>query len=365
MSEASQRLFNFSPGPAVLPEPVLEEAREALWSLRGSGIGVLEHSHRGPVFDAVREETEAAVRRLGNLGDDHAVLFLQGGASLQFAMLPANLLPADATADYVVTGSWSKKAVKEAKLYGAVHVAASSEEADFTRIPSPEETRHSERPVYGHFTSNNTIFGTQWRAEPELPEGAFLACDGSSDVFSKPIDLSRYGVYYAGAQKNLGPSGVTLVVVRRDLLERSARELPSMLRYDVHAEADSCYNTPNTFGIYLMGRVMAWIESQGGLEAIGRRNEEKAGLLYHVLDAHDFYTPTAEAGSRSHMNVTFRAPRPELDAELIETARQEGLDGLKGHRSVGGMRASLYNAFPPEGVEALAQLLKDFAAKHG
>ncbi|MDX1650794.1 MAG: 3-phosphoserine/phosphohydroxythreonine transaminase, partial [Myxococcota bacterium] len=247
----TERIFNFSPGPAVLPEPVLEEAREALWNLRGSGIGVLEHSHRGPVFDAVRRETEEAVRRLAGLGDDHAVLFLQGGASLQFAMLPANLLAGDATADYLVTGSWSKKAAKEARLYGGVHVAASTEEADFARIPGPHDTRHSEAPVYVHFTSNNTIFGTEWPGEPALPEGAFLACDASSDVFSRPLDGTRYGVLYAGAQKNLGPAGVTLVVIRRDLLERSVRELPSMLRYAVHAENDSCYNTPNTFGIYL------------------------------------------------------------------------------------------------------------------
>jgi phosphoserine aminotransferase len=280
-------------------------------------------------------------------------------------MLPANLLPQDATADYLVTGSWSKKAVKEAKLYGKVHVAASSEEAEFARIPGPEETRHSESPVYVHFTSNNTIFGTQWRAEPGVPEGAFLACDASSDVFSKPLEGSRYGVLYAGTQKNLGSAGVTLVVIRRDLLERSARELPSMLRYAVHAENDSCYNTPNTFGIYLTGRVLAWIEAQGGLPAMAQRNQEKADLVYDAIEASDFYAPTAQRGSRSLMNVTFRTLSPELDARFVEEATAAGLDGLKGHRSVGGMRASLYNAFPRAGCEALARFMKDFAAKHG
>ena len=365
MPERSARIFNFSPGPAVLPEPVLEEAREALWNLRGSGIGVLEHSHRGKVFDAVRQETEAAVRRLAGLGDDHAVLFLQGGASLQFAMLPANLLAPEATADYLVTGSWSKKAVKEARHYGEVHVAASTEEAAFARIPGPEATRLSDTPAYVHFTSNNTIFGTQWREEPSVPSGAFLACDASSDIFSRPLDLARYGVLYAGAQKNLGPSGVTLVVIRRDLLERSVRELPSMLRYAVHAQNDSCYNTPNTFGIYVVSRVLAWIEAQGGLEAVAERNREKASLVYETIDALDFYVPTAEAGSRSLMNATFRSPSPELDARFVEQATAAGLDGLKGHRSVGGMRASLYNAFPREGCEALVQFMKDFAAKQG
>ena len=363
--ERSERIFNFSAGPAVLPEPVLEEAREALWNLDGSGIGVLEHSHRGKVFDAVRRETEAALRRLGGFGDDFAVLFLQGGASLQFAMLPANLLPADRSADYLVTGSWGKKAVKEAKLYGGVHVAASTEEDGFDHIPEASAIRYGDAPVYVHFTSNNTIFGTEWPREPEVPEGAFLACDASSDVFSRPLDAARYGVLYAGAQKNLGPAGVTLVVIRRELLERRARELPSMLRYDVHADNDSCYNTPNTFGIYLMGRVAAWIEAQGGLEAMARRNEEKAAIVYDAIDADDFYSGTVRPDSRSRMSVTFRTPSPELDARFVEEATAAGLDGLKGHRSVGGMRASLYNAFPKEGCEALARFMKDFAAKNG
>jgi phosphoserine aminotransferase len=361
----SQRLFNFSPGPAVLPEEVLREAQEALWDLAGSGIGVLEHSHRGPVFDRVMAEAEANCRTLAGIGDDYAILLLQGGASTQFFMLPANLLPEDGTADYLVTGSWSQKAFAEAQRYGRAHVAASSEDRRHSYIPGPEVTRYSEAPSYVHFTSNNTIFGTQWPREPDAPEGIWLACDASSDVFSRPFDVTRYGVLYAGAQKNIGAAGVTLVVIRRDLLERSARELPVMLRYATHAKHDSRYNTPPSFGIYLVGRMFKWIARQGGLAELGRRNAEKAAILYDALDANDFYSPHAEPGSRSLMNVTFCTPSPELDARFVAEATAEGLDGLKGHRSVGGMRASIYNAFPRAGCEALAQFMKDFAAKHG
>lgn len=361
----SDRIFNFSPGPAVLPEEVLREAQEALWDLRGSGIGILEHSHRGGVFDEVMAETEAACRALAGVPDDHAVLFLHGGASTQFAMLPASFLPEDGTADYVVTGAWSQKAVAEAQRYGKVHVAASSEDRSFAYVPGPDALRWSPSPAYVHFTSNNTIFGTQWREEPTPPAGAWLACDASSDVFSRPVDVGRYGLLYAGAQKNVGPAGVTLVLVRRELLERSVREVPTMWRYAVHAKQDSRYNTPNTFGIYVMGRVFAWMQRQGGLPAIAERNARKAQVLYDVLDALDFYEPTAEVGSRSLMNVTFRTPAPELDARFVAEAERNGLSGLKGHRSVGGMRASIYNAFPPAGCEALASFLKDFAARNG
>lgn len=360
----TERIFNFSPGPAVLPEEVLREAQEALWNLDGSGIGILEHSHRGPVFDRVMAETEQAVRGLAAIPDDYALLFLSGGASSQFFMLPANLLPEDRTADFLVTGSWSEKALKEAKRYGTTHVAASSADRNHAYIPGPGATRHSASPVYVHFTSNNTLFGTQWREEPTPPEGAWLACDASSDVFSRPLDVTRYGVLYAGAQKNIGTSGVTLVLIRRDLLE-PVRDLPTMLRYEVHAKDDSRHNTPSTFGIYLVGRVARWIARQGGLEALARRNAEKAALLYDVLDAGGFYRPHAERESRSLMNVTFRTPSPELDERFVKEATQAGLDGLKGHRSVGGMRASIYNAFPRAGCEALAQFMRDFAAQHG
>jgi phosphoserine aminotransferase len=359
------RTFNFSAGPAVLPEPVLREAQEALWDFAGTGIGILEHSHRGGPFERVVQQTEADCRKLAGIPDDYAVLFLSGGASTQFFMLPANLLPEGGTADYLVTGAWSEKAVAEAKRYGQVHEAASSAATNHDRIPRAGEMRWSERPAYAHFTSNNTIFGTQWASEPTPPPGVWLACDASSDVFSRPFDVTRYGVLYAGAQKNIGPAGVTLVIARRDLVERSVRELPTMLRYATHAKEHSLYNTPPSFGIYLMGRVFQWILAEGGLAGMERRNREKAQLLYDVLSATPFYDGHAGEGSRSLMNVTFRTPSKELDAKFVKEAEAAGFAGLKGHRSVGGMRASIYNAFPREGCTALASFMKDFAAKNG
>ena len=361
----SDRIFNFSPGPAVLPEEVLREAQEALWNLDGSGIGVLEHSHRGPAIDEIFASTQAACRALAGIPDAYRILFLQGGASTQFAMLPANFLPDDGTADYLCTGSWSKKAIAEASRFGAVHVAASSEESNFSFVPRGDEVRYSTRPVYVHFTSNNTIFGTQYGEEPAAPEGAWLGCDASSDLFSRPLDVTRYGLIYAGAQKNLGPAGVTLVIVREDLLERAVRELPTMLRYRIHAEKDSRYNTPPVFGVYLMGRVFRWLLERGGLEAVAAANEAKARRVYDAIDASSFFRGTARPDSRSLMNVTFRAPSADLEAAFVAEAAKQGLSGLKGHRSVGGMRASLYNALPPVACEALVQFMKDFAAKNG
>jgi len=361
----SDRVYNFSAGPAVLPEPVLRDAQRDIWDIEGSGVGILEHSHRGKVFDGVIERAEADCRAIGSIPDNYRVLFLQGGASSQFFMVPANLLPDGATADYINTGSWSAKAIKEARLYGTVHVAASSEDDNFAFIPTPDQTRCSPNPVYVHFTSNNTIFGTQFRQAPDTPDGAFLVCDASSDIFSRRIDVSRYGLIYAGAQKNLGPAGVTLVILREDLLERPARELPTMLRYSTHAQKGSRYNTPPSFGIYLMGRVFRWILDQGGLDAIERRNRAKAQVLYDVLDGSGFWHPTAQVESRSMMNVCFRTPGEDLDRAFVEAAAREGFMSLKGHRSVGGMRASIYNAFPPEGCDALARFMRDFEARHG
>ncbi len=360
-----ERVFNFSPGPAVLPEPVLEEAQRDLWSIDGTGIGILEQSHRGAAFKRVISEAEEDCRALAGIPADYAVLFLQGGASTQFYMLPANYLPADGTADYLVTGSWSKKAVKEAKHYGNVHIACSSEDANFSYIPEKKQVKNSEAPAYAHFTSNNTIFGTGFRSEPSVPGDGFLACDASSDIFSKPIKVERYGLIYAGAQKNLGPSGVTLVILRRDLLERRVRELPSMLDYATHAEGGSLYNTPPAFCIYVVGKVLRWTLEQGGLAEMEKRNAEKAALIYDVLDETEFYTATAAKDSRSMMNITFVTPSDELNAKFLAESKEAGLDGLKGHRSVGGMRASIYNAFPRAGCEALAQFMKDFAAKNG
>lgn len=358
----SERIFNFSAGPAVLPEPVLAEAREALWDIDGSGIGILEHSHRGKVFDKVIDEAEADCRSLAGIPDNYRVLFLQGGASTQFFMVPANLLPDGRTADYLNTGSWSKKAIAEAKRYGDVHIAATSEDENFSYIPS--SVSNSSDPAYVHFTSNNTIFGTQFSTEPEAPGNAFLVCDASSDIYSRPIDVSKYGLIYAGAQKNLGPSGTTLVIIREDLLETPARDLPTMLRYATHAEQGSRYNTPPAFGIYLMGRVFKWIAGQGGLSAMAAHNQAKAKVIYDVLDASPFYTPTARQDSRSLMNITFRAPSEDLEKTFIAQATEEGFSGLKGHRSVGGMRASIYNAFPKAGCEALAQFMQDFESRH-
>lgn len=360
-----KRIYNFSPGPAVLPEEVLREAREALWNLEGSGIGVLEHSHRGAVIDEVFARTEADCRELLGVPREYRVLFLQGGASTQFYMLPANFLAPDATADYWNTGSWSKKAIAEAKLYGEVHVAASSEDDEFAHVPAPDAGRYSDAPAYVHFTSNNTIFGTQFPREPELPEGAWLACDASSDLFSRPIDVSRYGVLYAGAQKNFGTAGVTLVVVREDLLEREVRKLPTMLRYGAHAQQGSRYNTPPVFGVYVTGLVLRWIRGAGGVAAMDRQNREKAKLLYDAIDASDFYRGTARPDSRSLMNVTFLTPDPELDAAFVAEAGKRELSGLKGHRSVGGVRASLYNAFPRAGCRALVEFMREFEARHG
>ncbi len=357
--------YNFSAGPAVLPEEVLREAQEALWDLDATGIGVLEHSHRGGAIDSVFAETEASCRRLAGIPDDYRVLFLQGGASLQFAMLPANFLADDGCADYLETGSWSKKAISEARHYGDVHVAASSADANFTYIPRAADIVYSERPSYVHVTSNNTIFGTQWSAEPPLPDGAWLACDASSDIFSRPLDMRRYGIVYAGAQKNLGPAGVTLVILREDLLERAVRELPTLLGYGIHAKNDSRYNTPPVFGIFVMGRVFQWLERQGGLEAMAQANEAKARLVYDAIDASPFFRGTAREDSRSLMNLTFRAPSEALEATFVADARKAGLDGLKGHRSVGGMRASLYNAFPDEGCEALVSFMREFESRHG
>lgn len=361
----TQRIFNFGAGPAVLPEPVLEEAQRDLMALPGVGMSILEISHRSKTFDAIIQAAEADIRKLAGIPGNYHVLFLQGGASLQFSMVPMNLLPANGKADYVVTGSWSKKAVKEAQKVGTVQIAATTEAENFTRIPKPSELKLDPQAAYVHFTTNNTIFGTEWAKEPDV--GAVpLVADASSDIFSRPMEVTKYALIYAGAQKNLGPSGVTLVILREDLLARSPKNLPTMLDYNTHAKEKSLYNTPPVFGIYVMRLVIKWALDQGGLEAIGRKNLEKAKLLYDAIDASGgFYRPHAEPDSRSNMNVTFRLPSEELEKEFVAEATQAGLDGLKGHRSVGGIRASLYNAFPRKGVEALVSFMKEFPKRNG
>jgi phosphoserine aminotransferase len=364
MTTTVRRIHNFSAGPAVLPVPVLEEAQRDLVSLPGVGMSILEISHRSKTFEDVLAKTEADLRALGNIPSTHKVLFLQGGASLQFSMVPMNLLTAGSAADYIVTGAWSQKAVKEAQRVGTVNIAGSTESENFRRIPRQDELTLTPDAAYVHFTSNNTIFGTQWKGEPDVGNVP-LVCDASSDIFSFPIDFNRYGLVYAGAQKNLGPSGVTLVIVRDDLLPRSSKSLPTMLNYAVQVENGSMYNTPPTFGIYLMGLTAKWALAQGGLSAVAAANERKAARLYAEIDRSGFYRGTAEKDSRSLMNVTFRLASEDLEKTFVKESTAAGLDGLKGHRSVGGMRASIYNAFPEEGIDALVEFMRAFEQKNG
>jgi phosphoserine aminotransferase len=364
MAITQNRVFNFSAGPAVLPVPVLEEAQRDLVALPGVGMSVLEISHRSKTFEGILAKTEQDLRALGSVPSNYKVLFLQGGASMQFSMVPLNLLTPGATADYIVTGGWSQKAVKEAQRVGTVHVAASTEGENFSRIPRQDELVLTPNAAYVHMTTNNTLFGTEWAAEPAVGDVPLVA-DTSSDMFSRPIDVAKYGLIYAGAQKNLGPSGVTLVIIREDLLARSSKSLHTMFNYAVHAENGSMYNTPPCFGIYLMGLVMKWALAEGGLEAIGRRNERKAAKLYAEIDRTGFYRGTADQASRSRMNITFRLPSEELEAKFVKESTAAGLDGLKGHRSVGGMRASIYNAFPEAGVDALVSFMREFEARNG
>ncbi len=364
MPTAVQRIFNFSAGPAILPVPVLEEAQRDLVALPGVGMSVLEVSHRSKAFEAILARTEADLRTLGTVPSNYKVLFLQGGASLQFSMVPLNLLTDGRAADYIVTGGWAQKAVKEAKRVGPVNIAGTTEAEQFSRIPRQDELTLDPKAAYVHFTTNNTLFGTQWQTEPQVGEVPLVA-DACSDIFSRPIDVSKYGLIYAGAQKNLGPSGVTVVIVREDLLARSSKSLHTMLNYAVHAENGSMYNTPPCFSIYLMGLVMKWALEEGGLDAIGARNARKALRLYAEIDRTGFYKGTAAADSRSAMNVTFRLGTEELEKKFVKESTAAGLDGLKGHRSVGGMRASIYNAFPEAGVEALVDFMREFERTNG
>lgn len=360
----TERIFNFSAGPAVLPVPVLEEAQRDMVSLPGVGMSVMEISHRSKTFADIIGRTEASLRDLLKIPSNYHILFLQGGASLQFSMVPMNFLPADGSADYILTGSWGKKALKEAKKVGAVNVAATMADGGFTRVPARDEMSLNPHAAYVHITSNETIEGVQWKREPNTGDVP-LVVDSSSDILAREIDVTKYGLIYAGAQKNMGPSGVTLVIVRDDLLQRIPENLPTMLDYRIHVENKSLYNTPNTWGIYIMGLVCKWLQDLGGLAGMERQNNEKAQLLYDAIDATDFYRGHADVDCRSTMNVTFRLPAEELDKKFVAEATAQGLDGLKGHRSVGGIRASIYNAFPLAGVEALVSFMKDFERRNG
>jgi phosphoserine aminotransferase len=364
MATTVSRIHNFSAGPAVLPLEVLEEAQRNLIALPGVGMSILEISHRSAPFDEIIQGCEADIRKLANVPDDYHVLFLQGGASLQFSMVPMNLLPPGGSADYIVTGAWSQKAVKEAKRVGGVKIAASTEGDNFTRVPEPRELTLSPDAAYVHMTSNNTIFGTEWHYLPDVG-GVPLVSDTSSNMFSRPIDIAKHGLVYAGAQKNLGPSGVTLVIVRDDLVQRSPSSLATMLQYKVHVENKSLYNTPPVFGVYIMRLVISWLVKRGGLAAIEQANIRKADKLYAEIDRTGFYRGHARKDSRSRMNVTFRLPSEELEKKFAKEATAAGLDGLKGHRSVGGLRASIYNAFPEVGVDALVDFMREFERRNG
>jgi len=360
----TNRIFNFSAGPAVLPVEVLAEAQRDLMALPGVGMSILEISHRSKPFDEVIEGCEADLRALAGIPANYHVLFLQGGASLQFSMVPMNLLPPGRSADYIVTGSWSEKAVKEAKRVGAVKIAGSTTSENFVRVPTQGELTLDPAAAYVHYTTNNTIFGTEWHYVPDAGRVPLVA-DTSSDMYSRPIDVGKFGLIYAGAQKNLGPSGLTLVIIRDDLVARTPASLATMLQYGVHVENKSMYNTPPVFGVYIMRLVLKWLLKEGGLAAIDARNARKADKLYAEIDRTGYYRGHAHKDSRSRMNVTFRLPSEELEKKFAKESTAAGLDGLKGHRSVGGLRASIYNAFPEAGVDALVGFMKEFERTNG
>jgi phosphoserine aminotransferase len=364
------RVFNFAAGPAVLPVPVLEQIQRDLLALPGLGMSILEISHRSQPFEAILAQAEADIRTLAGVPSNYRVLFLQGGASLQFSMVPMNLLPAGMSADYIDTGSWSGKAITDARKVGVVNVVGSTKSENYTRIPSPSELKPTPGAAYIHMTSNNTIEGTEWKEPPpaavlgDIP----LVSDTSSDIFSRPIEIARHALVYAGAQKNLGPAGLTIVILRDDMIARSAARaaaLPTMLNYAVHAEHGSLYNTPPVFAVYVLGLVMKWLLAQGGLSAIAAVNERKAAKLYAEIDRTGFYRGTARPENRSLMNVTFRLPTEDLEKRFVRESTAAGFDGLKGHRAVGGIRASIYNAFPEAGVDGLVSFMRDFERSCG
>jgi phosphoserine aminotransferase len=360
----ANRIYNFNPGPAALPLPVLEEIQQDFLNFSESGMSITEISHRSRQFDDVINDAVARTRRLMGLEDQFQVLFLQGGASMQFAMIPMNFLVQNSFADYVDTGTWSSKAIKEAEIQGkAIKVVASSADKNYSYIP--QEIDFNEDAVFVHLTSNNTIKGTAWAKFPDT-NGVPIICDMSSDIMSKPIDSQKFGLIYAGAQKNMGLAGVCLVVIRRDMLDLVPDSVPTMLRYDTYAAKNSLYNTPPCFAIYTLDLVLKWLEETvGGLDKMAVINQKKAALIYDLMDTGGFYRATAEPDSRSLMNITFRLPNEELEQQFIQQALQNGLGGLKGHRSVGGCRASLYNAVSMEAVESLADFMKTFETENG
>jgi phosphoserine aminotransferase len=361
----TERVFNFNPGPATLPLEVLEQAQRELLSYQDTGMSILEMSHRSKPYEAIHQEAEASLKEMLGVGENYRVLFLQGGASSQFSMIPMNFLTVGRTADYIVTGVFAEKAWQEAKLIGNTHVAASTADVNYRRIPALSEIALSDNPVYVHMTSNNTIYGTQWQAFPDTGDVP-LVVDMSSDILSYPVDGNKFALIYAGAQKNLGTAGATIVVIRKDLLETCPKQLPTMLKYDIHAKNDSLYNTPPGFSVYLANLSLQWLKRQGGPAGIERHNQAKAALVYDTIDnSGGFYRGHAEKDSRSLMNITFRLPSEDLEAKFAKEAGAVGLVGLKGHRLVGGMRASIYNAMSKAGCQALAEFMAEFQRKNG
>lgn len=364
MQQSNERIFNFSAGPAVLPETVLLQAQRDMFSYPDVGMSIMEMSHRSKPYDAIHQSAIAGLRELMSIPENYHVLFLQGGASLQFSMLPINFLAKEASADYVVTGSWGKKAVKEAKRCGTVNTIINYADEGFKHAPVQDDLNISEGASYLHYTSNETIEGVEFKYDVDSG-GLPVICDASSNICSKPVDITKYAILYAGAQKNMGPSGVTLVIIRDDMLAKIPEGIHTMFDYRTHTQNNSLYNTPNTWGIYIIDLVCKWLKSNGGLEAMNKANEEKANLIYNVIDSTEFYRGHADMGSRSNMNITFRLPSEELEKKFATEATAQGLDGLKGHRSVGGIRASIYNAFPKAGVEKLVEFMKEFEKANG
>ena len=357
------RVYNFSAGPAVLPEEVLQEAADEMLDYRGTGMSVMEMSHRSKAYDTIIKEAEADLRELMNIPDNYKVLFLQGGASQQFAMIPMNLMK-NRVADYIVTGQWAKKAYQEASLYGKANKIASSEDKTFSYIPDCSDLPISEDADYVYICENNTIYGTKFKTLPNT-KGKPLVADVSSCFLSEPVDVTKYGVIYGGVQKNIGPAGVVIVIIREDLITEDVLPgTPTMLRYKIHADADSLYNTPPAYGIYICGKVFKWLKKTGGLEAMKERNEKKAKILYDYLDESKLFKGTVRKEDRSLMNVPFITGNEELDAKFVKEAKEAGFENLKGHRTVGGMRASIYNAMPIEGVEKLVEFMKKFEAEN-
>ena len=357
------RVYNFSAGPAVLPEEVLQEAADEMLDYRGTGMSVMEMSHRSKAYDTIIKEAEADLRELMNIPDNYKVLFLQGGASQQFAMIPMNLMK-NRVADYIVTGQWAKKAYQEASLYGKANKIASSEDKTFSYIPDCSDLPISEDADYVYICENNTIYGTKFKTLPNT-KGKPLVADVSSSFLSEPVDVTKYGVIYGGVQKNIGPAGVVIVIIREDLITEDVLPgTPTMLRYKIHADADSLYNTPPAYGIYICGKVFKWLKKMGGLEAMKERNEKKAKILYDYLDESKLFKGTVRKEDRSLMNVPFITGNEELDAKFVKEAKEAGFENLKGHRTVGGMRASIYNAMPIEGVEKLVEFMKKFEAEN-